>query len=150
MHPESTILGAFVWPGLFFGGVVGAAAPVIIHLLVRRRLRRVRWAAMDFLMDAQKRSRRRVQLEQLILLLLRCLAAVLLAALLARPFALPGGWGSWFGGIQRTERIIVLDDSGFDVRIGRISYSVRCSNCSTNTTFGGLAGHRLLLLRRGG
>ena len=111
MHPESAILGAFVWPGLFFGGLAGVAAPVIIHLLVRRRLRRVRWAAMDFLMDAQRHSRRRVRLEQLILLLLRCLAALLLAALLARPFALPGGWGSWFGGIQHTERIIVLDDS---------------------------------------
>ena len=111
MHFEFAILGAFVWPGLFFGGLAGVAAPVIIHLLVRRRLRRVRWAAMDFLMDAQRHNRRRVRLEQLILLLLRCLAALLLAALLARPFALPGGWGSWFGGIQHTERIIVLDDS---------------------------------------
>ena len=37
--------------------------------------------------------------------------APLLAALLARPFALPGGWGAWFGGIQHTERIIILDDS---------------------------------------
>jgi len=62
------------------------AVPILIHLLARRRFRRIRWAAMDFLLDAERRNRRRMRLEEWILLLLRCLAVLLLALLVARPF----------------------------------------------------------------
>ncbi len=64
-----------------------AALPVVIHLLRRRRFDRVPWAAMEFLRRAARRTRRRVLLEDLLLLTLRT-AAVLLAVLaLARPGA---------------------------------------------------------------
>ncbi len=45
--------------------------PIIIHLINRRRFRQIEWAAMEFLLKALKRNRRRVRIEQLILLLLR-------------------------------------------------------------------------------
>ena len=51
--------------------VAGAAlvsSPIIIHLINRMRYRRVRWAAMEFLLKSQKRNRRRLIIEQLILL----------------------------------------------------------------------------------
>ena len=38
--------------------LVAAAGPVLIHLLNRRRFRVVQWAAMDFLRQAVRRSRR--------------------------------------------------------------------------------------------
>src|SRR3954469_22973856 len=62
-------------------GVAGAAigVPVIIHLLNRRRFKIVEWAAMRFLLQAQKKTSRRIRLEQLILLMVRC-ALVLLVA----------------------------------------------------------------------
>jgi len=73
--------GAFALAGL-----IAASGPVIIHLLNRRRYRVVSWAAMDFLRQAMQRNRKAVQLRDLIILLLRCLAVALFGAGLARPF----------------------------------------------------------------
>ena len=67
-------------------GLIAAAGPIIIHLLNRRRFRVVEWAAMDFLRQAMQRSRRAVQLRDLLVLVLRCLAVVIFGAALARPF----------------------------------------------------------------
>ncbi len=105
------MLAALVWPALFYAGAAAVSAPILIHLLARRRFKRIRWAAMDFLIDAEKRNRRRVRLEELILLLLRCAAVLLVGLLVARPFLEPHGLAAMLGGVQRTERIIVLDDS---------------------------------------
>ncbi len=105
------MLGAFVTPVLFWGGAAAMAAPVIIHLLARRRFQRVRWAAMDFLIQAERRNRRRVRLEELILLALRCLAVLLVALVVSRPFIRPTGVAAILGGTDRTERIFVIDDS---------------------------------------
>jgi len=59
--------------------------PLIIHLLNKRRFRTLPWAAMDFLLNAYKQNRRRMQLESLLLLVLRCLIPILLALAVARP-----------------------------------------------------------------
>ncbi len=59
--------------------------PIVIHLLNRQQYRRVRWAAMEFLLAALKKVRRRLQFENLILLLVRVLILALLALALARP-----------------------------------------------------------------
>ncbi|RME39341.1 MAG: hypothetical protein D6788_05670, partial [Planctomycetota bacterium] len=84
MGSTSLMLAAFVSPALFWGGAAAVAAPILIHLLARRRFRRIRWAAMEFLLDAERRNRRRLRMEEWILLALRCLAVVLLAAMIAR------------------------------------------------------------------
>jgi hypothetical protein len=76
---------SFVTAGLAFGALL-FAVPLIIHLLNRQRFRRREWAAMEFLLRAFKKQRRRLRTENLILLLLRCLIPVLLAFALARPF----------------------------------------------------------------
>ncbi len=111
MTASGAILAAFVSPGLFLGGAAAIAAPVLIHLLARRRFRRIRWAAMDFLVDAERRNRRRVRMEEWILLALRCLAVLLIALVISRPFIRPGGLASTLGGSRQTERIFILDDS---------------------------------------
>ena len=74
-------------------GLIAAAGPIIIHLLNRRRFRVVEWAAMDFLRQAMQRSRRAVQLRDLLILVLRCMAVVIFGAALARPFL--SGVSSW-------------------------------------------------------
>ncbi len=97
-------------PGLALGaGAV--ASPIVIHILSKRRYRRIRWAAMEFLLEAQKKNRRRVRLEQFILLLLRCLAVFLIALMLMRPFVRPGAFASILGASPRTERVVLIDDS---------------------------------------
>lgn len=76
----------FLHGTLAMAGVIGLLAPIIIHLLFRKRRRPVQWAAMKFLLAAYQRTRRRTQLEQWLLLLARCLIVLLLGAALARPF----------------------------------------------------------------
>jgi hypothetical protein len=102
------LLGAladfFVNPWLL-GGLALASAPVIIHLLNKRRYRVHDWAAMDFLLQALTRQRRRLKFEDLILLLLRVALIVLVVLAVARP--LVKGWGGW----REDERVVVLDDS---------------------------------------
>jgi hypothetical protein len=111
MTLAAAMLAALINPALFWGGLGAVSIPIAIHLLARRRFRRVRWAAMDFLLDAEKHNRRRVRLEELILLALRCLAVFLLGVLAARPFLRPSGIAALLGGAERTERIFLLDDS---------------------------------------
>lgn len=79
-------LPSFVaWP-FAVAGLVAAAGPIIIHLLNRRRYRVVSWAAMDFLRQALQRNRRILQLRDLLLLLIRSLAVLLVGLALAQPF----------------------------------------------------------------
>ncbi len=75
----------FINAGLLWFGL-GAAIPVIIHLLHRQKYRRVRWAAMEFLLAALRRTQRRLRLENLLLLLVRIVVMLLIALAVARPF----------------------------------------------------------------
>ena len=92
-------------------GTAAVASPILIHIFSRRRFRRIRWAAMEFLLDAQRKNRRRVRMEQLILLALRCLAVLLVALMIARPFVRTSTVGAVLGSSARTERIVLVDDS---------------------------------------
>lgn len=74
----------FIHPALFAAGAAAASIPIIIHLLNRRRFRVRQWAAMKFLLDSLRKNRRRLRIEELILLAMRVLAVLLLAMGLAR------------------------------------------------------------------
>ncbi|MFT5301583.1 MAG: hypothetical protein ACI87E_001461 [Mariniblastus sp.] len=103
------MLSWFMNPWMLLGGLA-VASPILIHLLNKRRFKIVEWAAMDFLFEADKKNRRRVELENFLLLLLRCLAMLLIALLFARPF-LPSSLTSVLQQAQRIERVILIDDS---------------------------------------
>lgn len=89
---------SFVHVGLALAGVAAVAIPIIIHLLFRQRRKPIDWGAMRFLLEAYRRSRHRMRLEQWLLLAIRCLVLALLGLALARPLlsdsALPLGPGS--------------------------------------------------------
>src|SRR6188474_499003 len=97
-------------PWLFAAGAAAILIPILIHLLNKRKFCVVDWAAMEFLLDADKKNRRRIRLENLILLLLRCLAVFLIGALLARPFV-PTSVTAGLINATQFERIVLLDDS---------------------------------------
>ncbi len=97
-------IDGFVNPALL-AGLALAAAPIIIHLLYKRRFRVVDWAAMDFLLQADATNRRRLRLEDLILLLLRVALIVFIVGALARP-VLRG-----YVGVGEDEKHIIIDDS---------------------------------------
>ncbi|MEX2214569.1 MAG: BatA domain-containing protein [Phycisphaeraceae bacterium] len=101
----SAVNPALLW------GALAIASPIIIHLLSKRKFKVIDWAAMDFLIEADKRNRRRVRMEQLILLLLRCLACLLIALLVARPFFSSQGLASAMLADSNFERIVIVDDS---------------------------------------
>jgi hypothetical protein len=97
-------------PWLLWAGIAAIAIPILIHLLNKRRFKIVDWAAMDFLLDADKKNRRRIRLENLLLLLLRCLAVLLIGLLLARLFV-PTSVTAGLVDAAQFERIVVLDNS---------------------------------------
>jgi hypothetical protein len=98
----------FASPWTLVAGGVLISSPIIIHLINRMRFRRIRWAAMEFLLKSQKRNRRRLIIEQLLLLLLR-ISLVLLAGLLLARFS-----GFSFAGLfqkQNLVHVVLLDDT---------------------------------------
>src|SRR3954468_7043156 len=80
------ILAAFfVSPWFAIAGAALASIPIIIHILNRRRFKVVRWAAMEYLLQAMRKNRRRLKFEQWVLLACRCLLIFLMGMALARP-----------------------------------------------------------------
>ena len=96
-------------PGMLFWGTA-ASIPILIHLFARQRYKKVPWAAMEFLLRAFKKTRRRIRLEQLLLLLLRILAIILFVLALADPKFNPGAIVGGLGDVPR-EVVVVLDTS---------------------------------------
>ncbi len=90
-------------------GLAGAALPVIVHLLVRRRYRVVDWGAMQFLSPGLK-TRRRLQLQDVMLLLLRIVLVVLLALALARPW-IGGGFFTGYQSSGSRDVVLIIDGS---------------------------------------
>ena len=103
-----TFLNSLVlWGGLAAAGI---AVPIIIHLLYRQHKRQTDWAAMDLLRRAMVVRSGQVRLEDLIILLLRCLALLLVALALLRP-TFSGESGKWFGGQQQVGVVVAIDAS---------------------------------------
>jgi hypothetical protein len=101
----------FLPGGQFFAiaGLVAAAAPLVIHLLNRRRFRELDWAAMDFLLEASSRSRSLLELRDLLLLALRTAAVALFGLAIARPFlASRAGAAAGSGPVHA---VLVVDNS---------------------------------------
>ena len=91
-------------------GAAAVAIPVVIHLLTRSRRRPLPWAAMRFLTEAFRKQRRRLRLEQWLLLLVRCLLILALAAAVGQP-VLAGLAKAWSLAPVRQLVCVVLDDS---------------------------------------
>jgi hypothetical protein len=106
---------SFANPLFLFGTVLGTA-PIIIHLLNRRRFRLVRWAAMRFLLASLKKNNRRIRLEQLILLLVRTLILILLPLALAHP-RLREGESRWaaLAASRSNRHVFLLLDNSFSI-----------------------------------
>ena len=103
----------FLTPALF-GGLALVSAPIVIHLLHRRKVKPVDWAAMRFLMEMMTRKRRRLLLNELLLLLVRVLIIASVALAMVRP-ALKRDLGSRAGAAivrhGRTGAVLLIDDS---------------------------------------
>src|SRR2546423_8718469 len=101
------IAGLFLNPGFLLVAAALVSVPIIIHLINRMRFKRIRWAAMEFLLKAQKRTRRRLIIDQLLLLALRCFLVGLVGLLVSR-FV---GCGDTNLGGKPNLHFVLLDDT---------------------------------------
>src|SRR4051794_39499196 len=99
----------FLFPTLLSIGLPLIAVPILIHLINLRRQQRIRWAAMQFLMESQRRNRRWVLLKQLLLLFTRMAVIAMLVVMLAH-LVLRNEWLSMLGR-GTTHHLVLLDDS---------------------------------------
>lgn len=97
----------FLYPSLTWAFLL-VLVPLLIHLINLLRQRRIQWAAMEFLLQSNKKHRRWVWLKQLILLLLRMFVIAVVIAMLA---GLVTRDQASFLGAQPTHHFILLDDS---------------------------------------
>jgi aerotolerance regulator-like protein/VWA domain-containing protein/CARDB protein len=98
----------FLYPALLFG-LFAASLPILIHLLNRRKLKRIQFPAVRFILLSQKRISRSYRLRHWILLALRTLAVVFLALLLANPIFQIGA--GLFAGSGPVSLVVLLDNS---------------------------------------
>lgn len=93
---------------IFLAGLVAAALPILIHLFSRRRAKEVRFPSVEFLREAARKKVRRLQLRQLLLLILRVLIVSFFALAMARP-AFRAGAGMLGRGSSTVA--VILDNS---------------------------------------
>src|ERR1041385_9178198 len=94
---------------IMLAGLAAVSVPIIIHLLNRRKFQKVVWAAMRFIQTSVEKNQKRMRIEDMILLALRCLLLALLALALARPAILSKA--SAVFGQSKVTGVIILDNS---------------------------------------
>ena len=105
------------------------ALPIIIHLINQRRYQTVRWAAMMFLLAANRMSRGYARVRQWLIMAMRMAAIAGLIFAVSRP--LSGGWLGLTAGGRPDTTIVVLDRSpsmqqvGADARGSKLETGVR-------------------------
>src|SRR3954447_23797395 len=107
----SILAVGFVTPVFAGAGAALVSVPIIIHLLNRRRFKTVQWAAMDFLLRAMRKNRRRIRFEQWLLLAVRCSVLLLLGLALARPMGCEETSLASLAARRAGLHVIVLDNS---------------------------------------
>lgn len=90
-------------------GALGMALPIIAHLINRQQVQRTEWAAMQFLNRSVRVRSRQIRLRDILLLMMRCLALLLLVFALARPAT--SSSSSWLPGEARAGVVIAIDGS---------------------------------------
>ena len=112
----------FLNPWLMLG-LVAVAIPILIHLFNRQWAKDMDWGAMQFLLESIVTRRRRIQLEEILLMAVRCLFFASLALGMARAFLASGSLVSWvlvlpllLGGLLALAARSVLQDATARVR----------------------------------
>lgn len=98
----------FLYQPLTWGFLL-AAVPLLIHLINLTRQRRVKWAAMEFLLAAHKKHQKWIWLRQFLLLASRMLLVAVAIAMLAH-LVTRNQWAQILGGAT-THHIVLLDDT---------------------------------------
>ena len=106
---------SFLYP-LFLAGITAISLPIILHMIRRHTRKRVTFSSLMFLRTTVPRFRSRSRLENLPLLILRCLILCLLAFAFSRPFFLRATEGDQITFGKRT--LLLIDTSASMQRAG--------------------------------
>src|SRR5436309_13029540 len=90
-------------------GMAALAIPPLIHLLNRRRYQVVDWGAMQFLQISET-TRRRLLIEEILLMLLRMGLIAIMVLALAAPFAVSPLFEA-VGGRPNRDVVLIFDGS---------------------------------------
>lgn len=88
-------------------GTLAAGIPIALHFFYKSRYRNVPWGAMKFLLAAIEQTSRRLQFQELLLLILRVVLLLLLALALARPASMAGRGARG----EAVDAVLILDQS---------------------------------------
>ncbi|MCF0058625.1 BatA domain-containing protein [Dyadobacter sp. CY356] len=94
----------FLQPFMFWGALA-IAIPIFIHFWHQKKGKELDWAAMQWLIDKSQQQSRGFRLDDLPLLIVRCLLILLLTVLLSQPVI------KWFKQIEHAERIHLVQPS---------------------------------------
>lgn len=97
----------FVNPGFLWLALLGVLPP-LIHLLGRRKPRRLRFPPFEFVRRCEEKSRARRRLRSILLLVLRTLLLTLIPVAVARPFFAPPAATA---GTGFSLQVVILDNS---------------------------------------
>ncbi len=123
----------FVFP-LLLGGLVLTGIPVLLHLIVRQKPKRLPFPAFRFLVQQQRSNLRKLRLRHLLLLALRIFLIAAMCLLLARPRLFHQVLG--LDGERPVQAVLVVDTSA--------SMEYRSSDGKTRLAQAQERGHELL------
>src|SRR5262245_10413960 len=93
----------------FLLGIAAVAAPILVHLVRRTRARRIEFPALIFVRQVPQRTIRRRTLQNLLLLIVRCLAIALIVLAFTRAFF--SGSSAAKNGVSSRATVVLLDNS---------------------------------------
>lgn len=99
----------FLNPAVLFG-LLAASIPIVIHLLNRRKLKKVDFSTLTFLKEIQKNKIRKVKIKQFLLLALRVLIILFLVGAFARPTLKSVALGG-VASAAKTSAVFILDNT---------------------------------------
>ena len=103
--------------GYLLAGLAMVALPVLFHLLMKQKPKRIKFPAIRFLLQKQNKNQRRMNIQHWLLLLLRMLVVVLICLALSRPRITMGDFS--FGRDQQIAAIMIFDTTpSMDYKIG--------------------------------
>ena len=98
--------------------------PIIIHLINRQRFRRKQWAAMEFILRANRSAITQAKLRHFLILLFRTLAVLALILAVSRP--LIGGWlGNTFSGAPDVVLMLLDRSASMETKVNAEGQSRR-------------------------
>lgn len=111
---------------LWFLGAV--SIPILIHLLSRLRINKVEFSTVRFIKQLETSSIRKMQIQKILLLLLRILALASLVLMMAQPVT-QGFMPGWLAAEQDARLVMIIDNSAsMTVKDGKKTFLDRSKN----------------------